>query len=99
MEDVPPEKKTFPPVLKGAAMWMIFAAREIHQRAVDGQSYDGKMGSAGDTVEGKDWKGHSKERWELWVERFKKQKDLAEDEETKRMVLKALRKMRDAEQT
>ncbi|KAH7318959.1 hypothetical protein BKA65DRAFT_556391 [Rhexocercosporidium sp. MPI-PUGE-AT-0058] len=93
LEDIFPEEKTMPPILKAAAMWMIYAAREIYQRAVDEQTYDGKLAIGGRAVDGKGWKGHSKKRWELWAERFEKQREAADDEETRRVVGEALKKM------
>lgn len=92
-----PEENTHAALVRAAAQWMLYAAREIRKRAVDGWSYDGKMGKAGSAVEGKDWKGHSEERWEFWVERFKKVRDGGADEQTKSVVEKALKCTEEAE--
>ncbi|KAL2060115.1 hypothetical protein VTL71DRAFT_9937 [Oculimacula yallundae] len=94
LEDAASEEKITSAILKAAAMWMIYAAREIHQRVVDEQTYDGRMAIGGRDVDGKEWKGHSKERWQAWYERFEKRKDGAGDEEMKRVIGEALEKMR-----
>ncbi|EKD18597.1 hypothetical protein MBM_03590 [Drepanopeziza brunnea f. sp. 'multigermtubi' MB_m1] len=99
LEDVPPEEELKPAAAKAAAMWMIYASRELWQRAVDRQTYEGKSARAGDSdpLNGKDWNGHSKERWEFWIRAFEKRKDLSNDEETKMVLQKALRRMSQAE--
>ncbi|KAI9050315.1 hypothetical protein LZ554_005482 [Drepanopeziza brunnea f. sp. 'monogermtubi'] len=99
LEDVAPEEELKPAVVKAAAMWMIYASRELWTRAVDGQTYEGMSARAGDSdpLNGKDWNGHSKERWEFWIRAFEKRKDLSKDEETKMVLHKALRRMSQAE--
>ncbi|KAG4429139.1 hypothetical protein IFR05_015382 [Cadophora sp. M221] len=99
LEDNSPEEKTMSAVLQAAAMWMIYAAGEIHQRAVDGQTYEGRLAIGGRSVQGKDWKGHSKERWELWAERLEQKSGTVEDEETRRLMEEALKKMKEVKGT
>lgn len=81
-----------------ACVWMVYASPAMWERSAAEHVYDGKSAREGKTLRGKEWRGCSKERWELWKLRFAQIWERYEEGDTKELVEKALQEMARVEQ-
>lgn len=80
---------------KAAAAWFIYAGKVLYAYCKEGESYDGRAAQQGSDVVGEDWSGYNEARWKLWVDRLEEvQRDVL-DEETKRLLQKAMEAIQD----
>ncbi|KAL1633027.1 hypothetical protein SLS58_011235 [Diplodia intermedia] len=76
--------------LVSAAAWFAYAGKRMWEFSAEEKAFDGAVAIPGKSVAGQNWKGYSKARWELWVERFKKAQALAVAGDEKALVEKAV---------
>ncbi|KAI9737596.1 MAG: hypothetical protein M1818_005600 [Claussenomyces sp. TS43310] len=58
-------------LVNAAAMWMMYAGQVMWRKSQIDFEYDGKKARAGETLEDKEWRGFSIERWTTWEDRLK----------------------------
>jgi len=83
--------------IRAAAMWMIYTANTLWQRCRDEQSFDGRLAIEGNTLNGKNWKGFSEERWRIWSARFVQARGVYSNSMTTELIRQAEEKMGEAE--
>lgn len=77
--------------LSAAAVWFIFAAKELHAWSRTGKTFDGKFAAPGPAFADKDWRGYCAERWQIWTDTLRKSVDAVKDDEgTKQLVQRAI---------
>ncbi|CAN9443175.1 unnamed protein product [Alternaria alternata] len=81
---------------KAAAAWFIYAGKVLYAFCKEGRTFGGRGAEQGSDVVGKEWNGFNEERWKLWVERMEEVQRTAVDEDTKRVLQKAMEAMQDA---
>jgi Protein of unknown function (DUF3632) len=77
---------------------MIDAADTLWARCCDEQSFNGRMAIEGNTLNGKNWKGFSKEQYRIWSARFVQAGDMCDNNMIMVLLRQAEGKMRDAEE-
>ena len=94
LEDQNPETKMPPPhSIVAACVWMVYASAAMWDRSATEHVYNGKTAREGTTLRGKEWRGYSKERWELWRLIFMQIWERYEEGNVKELVEKALQEM------
>jgi hypothetical protein len=71
LEDNDGQQKTDKTELEAAAAWFAYAAPTLWNLSQEGKEFQGKIAKQGQAMQGKEWRGFSKERWEHWEERLK----------------------------
>lgn len=66
--------------LQAAAAWFAYAAPALWALSCQGREFEGKIAKQGQGMQGKEWRGFGRERWEVWRERLEGV-DAGEDEE------------------
>ncbi|KAL1631086.1 hypothetical protein SLS56_004612 [Neofusicoccum ribis] len=75
--------------LESVAVWFMYSGRSMLELSREEKVFEGAVAVPGKSITDKQWKGYSKERWELWVARFRKFHELAIAGEENGMVKKA----------
>jgi hypothetical protein len=75
---------------KAAAAWFIYAAKVLYAFCKEGRKFGGRGAEQGSDVVGEDWNGFNEERWRLWVERIEEVQRNVVDENTKKVLQKAM---------
>ncbi|EUC40480.1 hypothetical protein COCMIDRAFT_108724 [Bipolaris oryzae ATCC 44560] len=81
---------------KAAAAWFIYAGKSMYAFCKEGKTYAGRAAEQGSDIVGKDWNGYSEERWRLWVERLEEVQKAVVDDDTKKVLQKAMEAIHDA---
>ncbi|KAL1793012.1 hypothetical protein ACET3X_007994 [Alternaria dauci] len=81
---------------KAAAAWFIYAGKALYAFCKEGKTYSGRAAAQGSGVVGEEWNGYNEARWKLWVERLEEVQKAVVDEETKKVLQKAMGAIRDA---
>lgn len=58
-------------VVDAAGVWVLYSGKELRERSLRGEEWEGKIARGGGRFEKEGWKGLSKERWAVWVEGLK----------------------------
>jgi hypothetical protein len=64
LEDNDDQQKPDKTSLEAAAAWFAYAAPTLWNLSQEGKDFQGKMAKQGQAMQGKEWRGFSKERWE-----------------------------------
>lgn len=56
--------------LEAAAAWFAYAAPTLWALSEQGKEFQGKIAKQGQALQGKEWRGFGKERWEFWEEKL-----------------------------
>jgi hypothetical protein len=56
--------------LEAAAAWFAYAAPTLWALSEQGKEFQGKIAKQGQALQGKEWRGFSKERWQFWEEKL-----------------------------
>ncbi|KAI5373289.1 hypothetical protein J4E82_008046 [Alternaria postmessia] len=75
---------------KAAAAWFIYAGEVLYAFCKEGRKFGGRGAEQGSDVVGEDWNGFNEERWGLWVERIEEVQRTVVDEDTKKVLQKAM---------
>ena len=75
---------------KAAAAWFIHACEILYAFCKEEKTYSGRVAEQGSDIVGEDWNGYSERRWTLWLERLEVVEKDVVDEDTKRVVQKAI---------
>ena len=75
---------------KAAAAWFIYAGKVLYAFCKEGRKFGGRGAEQGSDVVGEDWNGFNEERWRLWVERIEEVQRTVVDEDTKKVLQKAM---------
>lgn len=71
LEDTEAQQKVDKTSLEAAAAWFAYAAPALWNLSQEGKEFQGKIAKQGQAMQGKEWRGFGKDRWELWEERIK----------------------------
>lgn len=99
LEDTAPDQiysKSGDEGCKAAAAWFIYAGKTMHAFCKEGKTYDGHAAEQGSDIVDKNWNGYSEGRWWLWVERLEEVQKTVVDEDTKKVLQKAMEAIQDA---
>lgn len=97
LEDPLPDEVPRRASILAAVVWLLYAAPALFHKSKEGQSYDGNAAREGKSLQGKCWKGISKDRWDLWLDRLVTQEERCEDDEIRKFLKVAIEKMKQAE--
>ena len=78
-----------------AAVWFLYAGKVLKERSIEGRDFDGRKGKEGDAIGEKGWKGLNDERWKYWIESLEESEKTIGEGESKELVKKALRSVKD----
>ncbi|KAI1665776.1 DUF3632 domain containing protein [Pyrenophora tritici-repentis] len=81
---------------KAAAAWFIYAGKVLYAFCKEGKTYDGRVAEQGSDVVGEDWNGYNERRWRLWIERLEEVQKAVVDEDTNKVLQKAMEAILDA---
>lgn len=56
--------------VEAAAAWFAYAAPALWDLSREGKDFDGKIAKQGQAMQGKEWRGFGKERWQVWEEKL-----------------------------
>lgn len=71
LEDADGQQKTDKTSLEAAAAWFAYAAPTLCNLSGEGKEFQGKIAKQGQAMQGKEWRGFTKGRWDHWAERLK----------------------------
>jgi hypothetical protein len=71
LEDDKGQQKTDKTSLEAAAAWFAHAAPTLWKLSSEGKEFQGKIAKQGQAMQGKEWGGFTKERWDHWEGRLK----------------------------
>lgn len=77
-----------------AAAWMLYAGAAIKAFCDEEKGFEGKVARAGFKYKSKEWKGYSKERWQVWSEELEKAVEMVSDDGVNGIVREAVESMR-----
>lgn len=71
LEDHEAQQKFDKTSLDAAAAWFAYAAPTLWSLSCEGKEFQGKIAKQGQAMQGREWRGFGKERWEHWEERLR----------------------------
>ncbi|KAI5200168.1 hypothetical protein E4T39_05828 [Aureobasidium subglaciale] len=88
-----PGKTTVDASLGAAAVWILYAGATLKGLSDSEKSFSGKVAKPGFNCKDKEWRGFTKDRWQLWAKELAQAKDKVQDEGIKGLVKKAAEAM------
>ena len=89
-----PGKTTIDASVGAAAVWILYAGPALKGLSESEKSFSGKVAKPGFNCKDKEWRGYTKDRWQLWTENLAQTEDMVQDGGIKELVKKAVETMK-----
>lgn len=85
-----PSKTTIDASVGAAAAWILYAGPTLKGLSDSNKTYSGKVAKPGSKFKDQEWRGYTKDRWQLWKKELVQAKSLVQDDSVQGLVQQAL---------
>ncbi|KAI4837591.1 hypothetical protein E4T44_08269 [Aureobasidium sp. EXF-8845] len=89
-----PAKITADASIGAAAVWILYAGPTLKGLSDSDKTYSGKVARPGFKCKDQEWRGYTKDRWQMWTKELAQVKDLVQDSSIRELVENALKVMK-----
>jgi hypothetical protein len=89
-----PAKTTTDASIGAAAAWILYAGPTLKGLSDSDKTYSGKVARPGFKCKDQEWRGYTKDRWQVWTKELAQAKDLVQDKSIQELVENALKVMK-----
>ncbi|KAI4739904.1 hypothetical protein E4T50_09647 [Aureobasidium sp. EXF-12298] len=89
-----PAKTTIDASVGAAAVWILYAGPTLKGLSDSNKTYSGKVAKPGFKCKDQEWRGYTKDRWQVWTKELAQAKDLVQDDSIQELVEKAVEAMK-----